>query len=325
MHAPAFKWGDGGNAALLPRALAIVADDLIVPALFAQVSKKTASNVHTVAHLSETPVIQDIRHVQQLRSLFKQHQEQLLAVDQTYDGLKTKTTALFDEMWLTMNLPAESQRLQSGLSAHTLYFWRHGPQSNYVRDLKANEFIYELSGLMSIDFVADHTNLSVVTYPGESTKHILFGPIRLINHDCRPNVEFVHVTDTYAMTIQTNRAISQGEQLFIDYGREYWEDTQSPVKCPCASCNPNPPWGERRIPDSNPDERREAKRLKAQVRRAHKDKSKTAHNIHGASTSSSKKKKKMGRRSTMRMIQLTGARGRRALVEASLMYFIHFS
>jgi hypothetical protein len=79
------------------------------------------------------------------------------------------------------------------------------------------------------------------------------------------------------MTIQTNRAISQGEQLFIDYGREYWEDTQSPVKCPCASCNPNPPWGERRIPDSNPDERREAKRLKAQVRRAHKDKSKTAH------------------------------------------------
>jgi hypothetical protein len=63
------------------------------------------------------------------------------------------------------------------------------------RDLKANEFIYELSGLMSIDFVADHTNLSVVTYPGESTKHILFGPIRLINHDCRPNVEVMFLSD----------------------------------------------------------------------------------------------------------------------------------
>ncbi|KAJ7805831.1 hypothetical protein B0H14DRAFT_3484684 [Mycena olivaceomarginata] len=205
---------------------------------------------------------------------------ELLAVDQTYDGLKTKTTALFDEMWLTMNLPAESYHaLLWALRAYTVLLapWspvqlrvlRMGPLHTKgfaifaSRDLKANEFIYELSGLMSIDFVADHTNLSVVTYPGESTKHILFGPICLINHDCRPNVEFVHVTDTYAMTIQTNRAISQGEQLFIDYGREYWEDTQSPVK--------------------------------SQVRRAHKDKSKTAHNsIHGASTSSSKKKKKNG-------------------------------
>ncbi|KAJ7880229.1 hypothetical protein B0H13DRAFT_2542280 [Mycena leptocephala] len=322
MHAPAFKWGDGATRrarwakrlakGFFPAHLAIVADDLIVPALFAQVSKKTASNVHTVAHLSETPVIQDIRHVQQLRSLFKQHQEQLLAVDQTYDGLKTKTTALFDEMWLTMNLPAESYHaLLWALRAYTVLLapWspvqlrvlRMGPLHTKgfaifaSRDLKANEFIYELSGLMSIDFVADHTNLSVVTYPGESTKHILFGPIRLINHDCRPNVEFVHVTDTYAMTIQTNRAISQGEQLFIDYGREYWEDTQSPVKCPCASCNPNPPWGERRIPDSNPDERREAKRLKAQsllTTRAKKKKSRMR--IHGASTSSSKKKKKNG-------------------------------
>ncbi|KAJ7893937.1 hypothetical protein B0H14DRAFT_2559560 [Mycena olivaceomarginata] len=92
---------------------------------------------------------------------------------------------------------------------------------------------------MSIDFVADHTNLSVVTYPGESTKHILFGPILC--------AYYRHVRNDDP----TNRAISQGEQLFIDYGREYWEDTQSPVKCLGHVSAPSPGCPARPRPQIN--------------------------------------------------------------------------
>ncbi|KAJ6454027.1 hypothetical protein C8R47DRAFT_1228846 [Mycena vitilis] len=291
MHEPALSWGKGAELrarwaeyltqGLYPADHAILADDTIVHVLFSQleVGKKTRSNIHTLAHFSLTPIIYDADELRTIRKIFELHKPRLLAVDQTYDNLKDRVTRLFHFLCPLLKLPTELHPVaQWTLCAYTVLLapWsavklrvtRMGPSDTKgfaivaARDLKENEYIYELAGLMSIDTaeLAQHTDLSVVTFPGHDTKHILFGPIRLVNHDCQPNAEFVHLShtdDMHAMTIQTNRAICKGDQLFIDYGIEYWADeAQAAVECPCATCNPQQPARDNRsLPGARPDDR----------------------------------------------------------------------
>ena len=54
--------------------------------------------------------------------------------------------------------------------------------------LLSGEYIYELMGLMSSDGNAKHTRLSEIEAAG-NTVRILCGPLRMVNHDCKPNAE----------------------------------------------------------------------------------------------------------------------------------------
>ena len=58
-----------------------------------------------------------------------------------------------------------------------------------TRDIKKNDIIYELIGLMPIDNDTPHTRMSEITanpcqnQPIDALR-ILFGPMRLVNHSC---------------------------------------------------------------------------------------------------------------------------------------------
>jgi hypothetical protein len=54
--------------------------------------------------------------------------------------------------------------------------------------LLAGEYIYELTGLLSVDGHATNTRLSEYR-ADDNTARILFGPLRMLNHDCSPNAE----------------------------------------------------------------------------------------------------------------------------------------
>lgn len=61
------------------------------------------------------------------------------------------------------------------------------------RKILAENFISELFGLMAIDVDTPHTKLSEINpasdQEGPSKPRLLAGPMRLANHDCKPNVE----------------------------------------------------------------------------------------------------------------------------------------
>jgi hypothetical protein len=58
-------------------------------------------------------------------------------------------------------------------------------------DLPPDTFLYELAGMLSVDYVDDTTNV-ITTRLSEiravdGTKRVLFGPIRFVNHSCDAN------------------------------------------------------------------------------------------------------------------------------------------
>lgn len=60
---------------------------------------------------------------------------------------------------------------------------------------------------------------------------------RYINHSCRPNAE----AETYKKRafIMAIKNIKPGEEIFYDYGKEYWDDHIKPKGCRCAKCSPS--------------------------------------------------------------------------------------
>lgn len=57
---------------------------------------------------------------------------------------------------------------------------------------------------------------------------------RYINHSCRPNAE----SDTYKdhVWIKSTRNIMLGEEIFYDYGKEYFNEYIKPKGCLCVKC-----------------------------------------------------------------------------------------
>ncbi|KAJ7191913.1 hypothetical protein B0H12DRAFT_1246226 [Mycena haematopus] len=114
------------------------------------------------------------------------------------------------------------------------------------RTFATGEYIYELIGLFTPDYVEGHTELSTITCPHHHTPHVFWGPIRMVNHDCKPNVQvcasklltvtsnlpqYIEVTNRRAMVVAALRDIQPGEELFCDYGKNFWKGP-----CPCNSC-----------------------------------------------------------------------------------------
>lgn len=59
---------------------------------------------------------------------------------------------------------------------------------------------------------------------------------RYINHSCRPNCEAESDEAEEKIRILARRKIAAGEELSIDYGKEYWNDHIAPHGCRCEKC-----------------------------------------------------------------------------------------
>lgn len=58
---------------------------------------------------------------------------------------------------------------------------------------------------------------------------------RYINHSCRPNAEaFISGRRVW---VWSKREIQAGEEITLDYGKEYFEDQIKPRGCRCAVCS----------------------------------------------------------------------------------------
>ena len=57
---------------------------------------------------------------------------------------------------------------------------------------------------------------------------------RYINHSCRPNAE-AYISGR-RVWIWSKRAISAGEEITCDYGKEYFDEHIKPVGCKCEAC-----------------------------------------------------------------------------------------
>jgi uncharacterized protein len=57
---------------------------------------------------------------------------------------------------------------------------------------------------------------------------------RYINHSCRPNAEaFI---SGHRVWVWSKRKIKAGEEITINYGKEYFNDHIKPIGCKCESC-----------------------------------------------------------------------------------------
>jgi SET domain-containing protein len=61
---------------------------------------------------------------------------------------------------------------------------------------------------------------------------------RYINHSCKPNAEaFISGRRVW---VWSKRKIKAGEEITIDYGKEYFDDHIQPTGCKCGRCRDKP-------------------------------------------------------------------------------------
>ena len=56
---------------------------------------------------------------------------------------------------------------------------------------------------------------------------------RYINHSCKPNAQALVSRKVF---IYARKRIKAGEEITMDYGRDYWEALIKPKGCKCAAC-----------------------------------------------------------------------------------------
>ncbi|KDQ59195.1 hypothetical protein JAAARDRAFT_655628 [Jaapia argillacea MUCL 33604] len=88
---------------------------------------------------------------------------------------------------------------------------------------------------------------------GTQGPRMMFGPGRLVNHDCNPNSQLRHIPKTHSYQFITICPIALGESITVQYTAQggFGSSGTAPegTKCLCATCNPtNPPTLKRRSP-----------------------------------------------------------------------------
>lgn len=106
--------------------------------------------------------------------------------------------------------------------------------------IRKDDFILEYTGKRLPTAIADETDSKYLfeidsewTIDGETKDNVA----RFINHACEPNVE-ADIIDGKIL-IHALRDISEGEELTIDYGEEYFDEFIRPFGCRCAKCLAN--------------------------------------------------------------------------------------
>lgn len=102
--------------------------------------------------------------------------------------------------------------------------------------IKKGDFIIEYTGKKITTKVADVSKSRYLfeidkdwTLDGKALSNIA----RYINHSCKPNCE-ADIHDGHVL-ISATRNIQTGEELGMDYGKEYFDEFIKPVGCKCGA------------------------------------------------------------------------------------------
>lgn len=105
-----------------------------------------------------------------------------------------------------------------------------------VANIKKGDFIIEYTGEKILTKVADTMKTRYLfeldeewTIDGETLSNIA----RYINHSCQPNCE-ADIHDGHIL-ISATRNIGAGEELGMDYGKEYFDEFIKPLGCRCEA------------------------------------------------------------------------------------------
>ncbi|KAJ7048370.1 hypothetical protein C8F01DRAFT_1095109 [Mycena amicta] len=136
-----------------------------------------------------------------------------------------------------------------------------------TQNIPAGTDLWEVPGLLSLDEAAnaDHTGLSKMT-GRDGKEHILSGPVRFVNHHCTDsNTEYTHVRRSRGIILSTTRPISAGEEITVDYGKEFFDATLPCLGSCCVPAAPQPAALPPMLPLRTPEEKR-----KKELARRHK-------------------------------------------------------
>ncbi|KAJ7621520.1 hypothetical protein DFH06DRAFT_1232784 [Mycena polygramma] len=222
-------------------------------------AQTTADDVKHIRELFESAKRHLLKQSQTLKELLRQT-ELLAAQISTYvkNNSKRLDAAVLWSLraycillapWSTVQLRIVTLRTTQG----------HGFGIVAATELQKGEYIYELCG--SFD-------LSVTTSRTHNTPHVLFGPLRLVNHRCKPNAEFIAVNGSRMMIAAATRKICVGEEIVVDYGANFFEDV-----CPCNDCQghlPVKPKGESGRREVDVADQRKAKHAKSKLKKTKK-------------------------------------------------------
>ena len=77
------------------------------------------------------------------------------------------------------------------------------------------------------------TDLSVMSSERTGQQLLLLGPVRFVNSDCNPNVEYDFSSDYGIVQLRVKRKINPGDEIFVKYGPEFFESNA----CLCRTCH----------------------------------------------------------------------------------------
>lgn len=107
------------------------------------------------------------------------------------------------------------------------------------KEYKRGDFIIEYTGEKISEEEANRrggkylfTVTDEVTIDGKGRENTA----RYINHSCIPNAEAEKDEDKLIVRILAKRHIMPGEEIFYDYGKEYWNEHIKPYGCRCEKC-----------------------------------------------------------------------------------------
>jgi hypothetical protein len=90
------------------------------------------------------------------------------------------------------------------------------PRAKELEWVRANRYLFEINSRWTID--------------GSSRRNLA----RYVNHACRPNAEAVLTAGR--MVYRATKRIPEGNEITVDYGKEYFNLYLKPIGCLCLSC-----------------------------------------------------------------------------------------
>jgi hypothetical protein len=92
----------------------------------------------------------------------------------------------------------------------------HTPRAKELEWVRANRYLFEINSHWTID--------------GSSRRNLA----RYVNHACRPNAEAVLTGGR--MVYRAIKRIPEGDEITVDYGKEYFDLYLKPIGCLCLTC-----------------------------------------------------------------------------------------
>ncbi|KAJ7860185.1 hypothetical protein B0H13DRAFT_2282706 [Mycena leptocephala] len=252
---------------------AILSDDVIVTSLYgthrSHIQPQSIRQQRTVALMSPGDLALTPDQAHQFRKDFDAAERHFLS-DQTFDELLTAVEEFMENHrdWCRAAVGDVSRYFKGLTWAFSAYLALIVPWSlahvsvprlggirqfgvRATRNIPQNQYIYEVLGLLSRDEARDFNTSGLSIMEGlKGGNYAMFGPARLVNHDCNPNVffEFLFSDNKRAIIARAERDICACEELLVSYGSNWCEADH----CPCQTC-----VGEPLVPTPQPDEVRD--------------------------------------------------------------------